>query len=88
MVEKFFSDDVIFLFYFIQFQNNIQFYYLNQNGDEDGLQPEATDEQYNFISSDITSNTATGTDGDVPKFSFQLIYKYFYKKKRKNLFIL
>jgi len=47
----------------------VEKFFSDDNGDEEGLAPEATEEQYNFISSEITSN-AGGANGDAPKFSF------------------
>ena len=40
-----------------------------QNVDEEGLQPEVTNDQYNFISTEITT-AASGKDTEAPKFSF------------------
>jgi importin subunit alpha-2 len=47
----------------------VEKFFSDENGDEDGLQPEATSDQYNFISSEITTNV-TGIDANAPKFSF------------------
>ena len=57
MVEKFFSDDVIKLFFkygFFLFQFN---FIIFKGADDLGITPEATSEQYNFTANESTFDT-------------------------------
>jgi len=47
----------------------VEKFFSDENEDEDGLQPEATNEQYNFMSNEIATHGANA-NGDAPKFSF------------------
>lgn len=47
----------------------VEKFFSDDNADEEGLQPEVANDQYNFISNEITT-AASGAETDAPKFSF------------------
>jgi len=47
----------------------VEKFFSDDNVDDEGLQPEMTNDQYNFISNEITT-TVTTNENEAPKFSF------------------